>query len=215
MTAPIREIRGVRYRRFRTVFPGERLFFVTGNQIAIEHWAYEVGQHHFDYEVNSRPVLNGRPQAIATTRDALQREFLERKVNTRQVIPVSIGDSDGNRIPEVAMTYGEVAPQIYRSRVEGPEVAWSIIFGLHRHVSTQGAGGTALSIARPNANVVQNAARSANAQQMQSGHNYLMLWIPVDRFGATRLLPNGFGTTDVIGYDPPLHRRIIQWITGR
>ncbi|SFR98511.1 hypothetical protein [Sphingomonas jatrophae] len=216
MTSPYRTIRGTTYRQFRTVFPGSRLFFVSGRDIAIEHWAYEVGQHEFDYEVNSRRTgANGRPEAIATTRDALAREFMEGRAIGRMPIPLSIGDSDGNRLPEVQMTYGEVAPQLYRSRVDSERVAWSVNFVRHYHLNTQGRIGMGLAIARPNANVSASAARTAAAQNMQSGFNYLMLWIPARDFERTELLPGGFGTMDMIGESPTLYRRFVNWVQGR
>jgi hypothetical protein len=50
---------------------------------------------------------------------------------------------------------------------------------------------------------------------MQSGFNYLMLWIPESQFGQTRILENGFGVTDMIGTDISLTQRMINWVTGR
>jgi hypothetical protein len=216
MTSQIRYLKGVAFRQFRTIFPGETLFMLSGRVIAVEHWAYEPGQHEFDYQVNSRQIeASGRPQAIMTTRAALEREFMERRAVSRAVVPVSIGDSNGNRIPEVRMTYGEVAPQIYTSTVNSDRVGWSLSFRSHRHVSTQGTLGTAKSIAKPNASIQSSANRSARAQNMQSGFNYLMLWIPESQFGQTRILENGFGVTDMIGTDISLTQRMINWVTGR
>ncbi|HEU0044687.1 hypothetical protein [Sphingomonas sp.] len=63
--------------------------------------------------------------------------------------------------------------------------------------------------------VGQHANRSANAQQLRSGHNYLAVWIPTTSLATTRVLPGGFGVIDLIGTDPPLYRRVIQWITGQ
>lgn len=216
MPSQIRYLKGVPYRQFRAIFPGETLFLLSGRMIAVEHWAYEPGQHEFDYQVNSRQVeANGRPQAIMTTRTALEREFMERRVVSRAVVPVSIGDSNGNRIPEVQMTYGEVLPQIYRSTVASSKIGWSVSFRQHRHVSTQGTMGTAKSIAKPNASVMRNANRSARAQNMQSGFNYLMVWIPESQFGQTSMLENGFGVTDLIGTDISLTQRVINWVKGQ
>ena len=212
----MRTIRGVAYRRMRAIYPNESVYLITGNQIAIEHWAYEIGQHYFDYEVNSRSVgPDGRPTAIASMRSGLEREFMERRVNTRGAIPVSIGDSDGNRIPEVGMTYGELAPQIYQSRVAGPQVAWSIKFRRQQYVAAQTPTRTALTLAGRKPDPVHHAENSVRAQNMQGGHNYLVLWVPASSFSATRFLPNGFGVLDYIGENPPLYRRIWQMVTGQ
>ncbi len=97
------------------------------------------------------------------------------------------------------MTYGEVAPQIYQSKVASPVVAWSINFKSHRLVAAQGAIGSAGNAVRPNKNAVSVAQASANLQNIRAGFDYLMVWIPVRDFARTRILTNGFGTTDIIG----------------
>lgn len=84
MVSPIRVIGGTPYRSYRIINPGGNLYLLAGSSIAVETWALDWGQHEFDYEVNSRPIDGrGRPTAIATTRSALQREFMERRVVSR------------------------------------------------------------------------------------------------------------------------------------
>ena len=78
MSGEIRVVRGIAYRRLAIVNPGSALFFTGPKRIAVETWALDWGQHEFDYELNSRATDGqGRPQAIASTEQALAREFLD------------------------------------------------------------------------------------------------------------------------------------------
>ncbi len=148
MSGEIRVLQGTSFRRVGTINPGENLYIRAGAVICIETWALDWAQHDFQYEVNSRQTVQGVPEAIATTRSALQNEFVERRVVTRMPIPVSVGDSNRNHIPEINLTMGEVSPQIYRSRLNSSPLAWSIKFKYHRSV---GAGG--------NVGAVRNATK--------------------------------------------------------
>lgn len=196
----IRTIRGVQYRQFAPVTPGNRLFMTCGSMIAIETWAVTWGQHDFVYEVNSRST-NGadQPLSIATTRKALEREFVERRAVNRLFMPFSVGDSDGNKIPEVEMTYGEVAPQVYQSKEASAVVAWCINFKRHRLVAAQGSVSAVRNTVRPNKNAPFVAQASSNLENVPSGFEYLMVYVPVREHPAARIYTNGFGTMDVIG----------------
>ena len=143
----IRVVRGIAYRQLRIIAPGDALFFTGTHRIAVETWALDWGQHEFDYELNSRATdPQGRPQPIATTEQALAREFMERRVVSRQMIPISVG-MDGSR-PKVAMTMGEVSPQVYESRVPTDVVAWSLHFRSHRLVAAASFPGRVKANAR-------------------------------------------------------------------
>lgn len=215
MADEIRVVRGVAYRQLAILNPGDALFFTGPHSIAVETWALDWGQHEFDYELNSRAVdAQGRPQAIATTDNALAREFTERRVVTRQPIPISIG-LDGGR-PKVAMTTGEVTPQVYRSKVAGEAVAWSLHFRAHRLVAfATGGRSSVMNAARPNANASAIAQATVAGQANPSGFDYLMVRVPVTDFARFRILPSGFGVRDLIGRDPGFFERWTARIFGK
>ena len=121
MAGPFRVIEGIAFRSYRIVNPGENLFVIAGGRVAVETWALDWGRHEFDYELNSRGLdARGRPGAIATTRSSLTNEFIERRAVSRQPIPISVAANGLTRAPDVAMTLGEVRPQVYTSRLHGP-----------------------------------------------------------------------------------------------
>lgn len=215
MTAQTRWLRGELYRNSGLINPGENYYFTAGGKICVETWALDWGQHVFDYEVNSRGTRNGNPGPIATTRRALQNEFLERRVVTRQPVPVSVGDSNGNWIPEVAMTMGEVAPQIYTSRSTGSPLAWSISFRGHRSVAAGGTLSAGRNAVRRNPSAREVARGSAQMNAIPTGYNYLVLWVPVADLSAFRVFESGFGVADFVGTDPTLWERWMAWVTGR
>lgn len=212
----VRTVRGVEYRPLAIVNPGDALFFTGTRRIAVETWALDWGQHEFDYEVNSRRLDNtGKPEAIATTERALAREFLERRAVLRQPIPVSVGFPNG-LVPQIRMTMGEVAPQIYESGIPGTMVAWSLRFRHHRLVAA--ATGTMSSVKNgavrnPNADAISRA--SVTGQAVPSGFDYLMVRVPVAEYARFRILRTGFGVTDLIGTEPGLIQSWIARITGR
>ncbi len=215
MSVETRSLHGVTFRQMGTINPGEAIYFRAGSQICVETYALDWGQHDFNYEVNSRTTRGGAPQAIATTRRALQREFMERRVVTRQPIPISAGDTNGNRIPEVAMTMGEVSPLIYRSRLTSSPLAWSINFMSHRNVAAGGTVSAAGNAARRNSNAPAVARGSARMSAAPTGFNYLMLWIPASDINSFRFYDGGFGVTDMIGTEPSAWQRWSSWVTGR
>jgi hypothetical protein len=211
MPGSMRIINGTQFRPFRIVNPGENLYFTSGRMVAVETWAVEWGKHEFDYELNSRPLdPRGRPQAIATTREALEREFLERRVVSRYPVPVSFALNGTRRLPTVEMTYGEARPQVYTSRVDGGQVAWSLHFRSHQHHGA--VGGKRASQGRNMAG--PGPSGMGRAEGLATGFNYLMVYLPVNDHGGARPYPNGFGVTDLIGREPTMLERWTAWITG-
>lgn len=208
MSDDIRVVRGVAYRQLAIVNPGGALFFTGAYRIAVETWALDWGQHEFDYELNSRAAdAQGRPQAIATTEAALAREFMERRAVMRQVIPISVGADSGR--PKVALTMGEVSPQVYESRVRTGVVAWTLHFRSHRLVASAQFG------LRVKGNVAAVAQTTVTGQMNPSGLDYLMVRVPVAEYARFRILPGTFGVTDVIGRDPGLVERWTARVFGR
>jgi hypothetical protein len=118
-------------------------------------------------------------------------------------------------MPEVAMTYGEVAPQIYRSKQTSPAVAWSIVFKGHRHVVAQGSLAAGRNAVQRNKHATTGANGSANMRVMATGFNYLMLYVPMTDFARTQVLDGGFGTTDLIGTEASLLQKWHSRIFGR
>lgn len=207
MGSDTRTIKGTTFRQFATVEETQKLFFVSGQTIAVETWALMMGQHEFDYQLNSRETSpDGLPQAIATTEGALDREFLERRVVFRSPIPLSVAFPNGLK-PVADITYGEVVPQIYKSRVRTSTVAWSLNFKKHYLNSVQGKFGTAKGAVSPSSGALATAQMSAAAQNIATGLEYLTVYVPVADFGKTRRLNDGFGVNDVIGQNP-------SWIDG-
>lgn len=138
MAGGLRVVDGVTWHQFAIVNPGQSLYFLAGNSVMVETWALDWGKHEFDYEINSRQTANGKPQAIATTREALQREFMERRVVSRYPIPVSIGVNGLPALPDVELTLGEAKPQVYVSRIDASQIAWSLNFRSHRYAGAVG-----------------------------------------------------------------------------
>ncbi len=197
-----RIIEGELFRSFRIVSPGQNVYFQGIGVIAIETWAVAFGQHYFDYEVNSRPLrADGKVEAVVTTRKALQEEFLERKIVSRQPVPFSISKGSGSVIPQIAMTYGEVSPIVYKSKNFTAKVAWSIHFESHRHVAAMGSVTSARTASKrnPAAPIISEGTRAL--QNTPSGDNYLMIYGLAEHFSKYVALANGLGTVDVIGIE--------------
>lgn len=214
MSGPVRVFDGVPFRNYRVLNPGQNLYLVAGTRIAVETWALDWGKHEFDYELNSRSLVGGRPGAIATTRTALQREFLERRVVTRYPIPVSVGFNGMNKLPDIALTLGEVKPQVYTSKMAGPQLGWSLAFRSHRHHGAVGGKRASTSRVGPNASstTMPGSGRGAG---LATGFNYLMVYLPVADFATAREMPGGFGVMDMIGTDPSLWDRWTARIFGQ
>jgi hypothetical protein len=212
MSADSRTISGREFKPFRVVNPGQNLYFAAGRSIAIETWALDWGKHEFDYELNSRPMSTaGRPSAIATTREALEREFLERRVVSRYPVPVSVAMNGIDRAPTIELTLGEARPQIYATRLPSATVAWSLNFRAHRHHG--GVGGKRASQGRSmSPGSPPGIGRGAG---MATGFNYLMIYLPTADWAKAQLYPAGFGVMDVIGQEPGLIERWTAWITGK
>ncbi|WP_146151020.1 hypothetical protein [Allosphingosinicella deserti] len=212
MAGATRVIDGKAFQQFRIVNPGENLYFTAGRSIAVETWALDWGKHEFDYDLNSRPTTqDSRPVAIATTREGLQREFLERRVVNRYPVPVSVAMNGVRRAPTIELTLGEARPQVYESKVPSAVVAWSLNFRSHRHHG--GVGGKRASQGRATgAGSPPGIGRGAG---MATGFNYLMVYLPVEDAVSVRRYQNGFGVVDLVGSEPGLIQRWIARVTGQ
>ena len=118
------------YRLVATVDEGQTLYLQAGRTIAVEKFDMRIGKSEFDFQVNSRPVRGGRPDAIAARRDSLDREFMESRVKSNIMgLPISLGNIAAmSQDKRVALSYGELRPQIFRSSVTTATVAWRIWF---------------------------------------------------------------------------------------
>lgn len=118
------------YRLVATVDEGQTLYMTAGRAIAVEKYDMRIGKSEFDFQVNSRAVRGGRPDAIAARQDGLDREFMESRVKSNLMgMPVSLGNAATMvRERRVALTYGELRPQVFRSSVKTAPVAWRIWF---------------------------------------------------------------------------------------
>lgn len=139
--------------------------------------------------------------------NTLAREFLERRVVTRAIIPISFG-MDGHR-PEAKVTMGEASPQVYESRVSSETVAWSLHFRAHRFVAAAQFG------ARVKGNVSEVARATIAGQANPLSLNFLMVRVPVADFSRFRISPAGFGVFDYIGRNPTLIERWMALVFGR
>ena len=118
------------FRLVATVYEGQSLHFASGTVISVEKHDMRPGGTEFDFQVTSRPVRNGRPDDIMARRRSLDDEFVESRVKTNILgLPVSLGNAAAMaRDRRLELTYGEARPQVFRSRVSTPEVAWRIWF---------------------------------------------------------------------------------------
>lgn len=88
------------------------------------------GGTEFDFQVNSRPFRGGKPEAIAAMQSSLDREFAESRVKSNLFgLLLSYGNmNEMRRQRRIELSYGELRPQVFPSRVAGPRVAWRIWF---------------------------------------------------------------------------------------
>jgi len=123
-------IGGKSYRLVATVDEGQTLYLQAGRAIAIEKFDMRIGKSEFDFQVNSRPIRGGRPDAIAARQESLDREFLESRVKSNVMgLPISLGNAAAMvRDRHVTLSYGELRPQVFRSSVKTTPVAWRIWF---------------------------------------------------------------------------------------
>ena len=187
--------------------PGQYLHFLAGRKISVETYAIEAGGHDFNYQVMSRATVDGKPESILTTQKALEREFFEKRHVQRTFAPVSIGPApDG---PKVAITYGEVSPQVYESKVETDIVAWTVQFLWHRLAKAGGARLSASKTVRARQGVaVGQGTAQLNALPDMAAH--LRIHIPSMDASKYKLLIDGLGTRDVIGIED---NSIRGWLT--
>ncbi len=115
--------------------------------------------------------------------------------------------TSGGRI--AVETYGEVNPQVYQSKLTNKALGWAIHFAQHRLVAAQGTIGSLKNAITRNKNAVAVAESSSKLQNIATGSEYLMIYIPVAEYRTTRLYRNGFGTKDVIGTDSSWLTRVL------
>lgn len=172
-----------------------------------------------------------RGKGVATTRTALDREFLERRVKTNLAgLPISVGNVAAvARGGDAELTYGEIAPQLFESRVPTIPVAWTVRF-VRSHYA--GGGGTSARLNRPspakapkavaNAQAWANGAASARAGGGRSpGPDIRIVGIDatlrvyVEQADRARYMraSRPFGKRDLIGYEPSWYERLWLGLT--
>ncbi|WP_132073220.1 hypothetical protein [Sinorhizobium americanum] len=170
-------------------------------------------------------TISGNPISIATTQHALRNEFFERTVVHRSPVPVVFGKgNDGES--KVRLQPNDIRAQVFDTKEPGDVIAWSVIvtnISYNGTLSTLGAAKTAATRIRQNAssNPVQqqklrdgavgdrnNAERDAYSSQTGDPSHMIRVFIQSSALSMYRQYPDGFGTSDVIGYDPSLVDRI-------
>ncbi len=118
------------FRLVGTVDEGSSLYFSGGRSIAVEKFDMRPGGTEFDFQVNSRAFRGGRPQAVASTQAGMDNEFMEARVKSNLVgLPLSYGNiNEMRRQRRIELSYGELRPQVFTSRVAGAPLAWRIWF---------------------------------------------------------------------------------------
>lgn len=135
-------VNGKLYRYVRSIDEGQTLYFMAGREIVVERFDMRPGGCEFDFQINSRP---GRGP-IAAMRSGLDKEFDEPRVKSN-FFGVPIRPSDAIAMAQarrVTMTYGEIAPKVYRSKVMTSPVGWTIWFK-----RTYYAGSASLPFVKP------------------------------------------------------------------
>ncbi|BCI71853.1 hypothetical protein SPKIRA_26830 [Sphingomonas paucimobilis] len=152
------------FRLIATVDEGQTLYFTAGKAIAVEKYDMRIGKSEFDFQVNSRPVRGGRPEAIAARQQSLDREFMESRVKSNLFgLPVSLGNAAAMvKDRRVALSYGELRPQIFRSSVSTRPVAWRIWFRRTRY-SGQASGKGIRNAPKPAASAKAQASAMGSA----------------------------------------------------
>lgn len=208
-TSQIKIIDGTSYMPVWFPNPGDYIHFIAGNKIAVETFAVEAGTHDFNYEVNSRHTSNGNPESILTTENALKEEFKERRYVNRSFIPISADFSVGIKNIKADITYGEVTPAIYDSKVKSPLVAWSIEFKWHRLVMAEKIKKAKTARGKRKQDII--AARGTAAlESLPDLNGHLRVYVPSSDIQKFSKLKQGFGTTDIIGTNSGI---IEEWIT--
>lgn len=145
-----------------TIYQGQVLYFTAGATVAVEKHDMRPGGTEFDFQVTSRATRNGQPEPIMAMQSSLDREFLESRVKTNLYgLPLSLGNGvEMVRQRRVELSYGELRPQIFHSKVETNPVAWYIWFKQAHYVG---------SAARPMLRApTATAARTRLADQAQT-----------------------------------------------
>jgi len=157
-----------------TVDEGQTFCFFAGSTIAVEKWDARPGSTEFDFQVMSRAAPDGRAGAIMSSREGLYREFNEARVKSNLFgLPISGGNvvavARGRAAPE--LTYGELQPQVFRSRVTSNLVAWTLWFPRAHYVGMGGVPripGTAKPSAAARAGAATARAEGAAAMGAMS-----------------------------------------------
>jgi len=219
-----------RFLLVATIEEGQNLSFYAGQMIAVEKTDMRPGGTEFDFDVHSRPTRGGVAENIMTNRTSLRDEFIERRVKTNvRGLLISPGNAvavlRGKAPPE--LTYGELQPQVFRSRHRTDPVAWTINF---RRAWYAGQGSK--TVRRPPqaqwATVAQKAGRQANGSASAGAHGnagpapgqadggvglptldaILRLYVREADLTRYRPSPRPFGTGDMIFDQPGIFQRL-------
>ena len=208
------------FRLVATIDEGQTLFFKAGKRIAVEKFDMRPGGTEFDYQVTSRGVHDGKPEAVAGMAAGFDREFLENRTKSNPLgLPVNVGNAIAMaRDRRIALTYGELRPQVFNSPIKTAQVGWRIWFNRAWYA---GAGGRPSRTANGGANARVSARASARIGAMSvtpraglasggigalgNDAGILRVWVPVDDGYA----PTGpFDRHDVVGRPPSITDRI-------
>lgn len=171
MTGKVIRIGRDQFRLVGTIYEGQTLHFASGAVIAVEKHDMRPGGTEFSFQVTSREVRDGKPVDIMAMRRTIETEFLESRVKTNILgLPISAGNAIAMvRNRGVEFSYGELQPQVFRSKVRTKSVAWRIWFdrayytGAARRPSLRAPQGEAASRAANQAQSRANASASAHA----------------------------------------------------
>ena len=227
MTA-LKNYKGLLFTPVRDVAEGAAFYFLAGRTICIEKYSFVEGATEFDYSVNSRVTRDGQPEKLMAMANSLRNEFFVHRIASRYPIPFNFGKTgtgsalDPNSY-EWAITYGEVAPQIFESKqglpsFNGP-IAWSVRFK-RAWVNSNPSPTSALNrlrqgVSRPSARRLQtigrsdvpNSAYGARLDALASDF-FLRIWINALDEPVFKALAEPVGEGDVIFQDPTLLDRL-------
>jgi hypothetical protein len=216
------------FRLVATIYEGQTLHFAAGAVIAVEKHDMRPGGTEFSFQVNSRATRDGRPETIAAMQRSLDDEFMESRVKTNILgLPISIGNAAAMvRNRNVALSYGELAPQIFRSKVRSNPVAWRIWFDRAYYAGaaskpalrapTGEAAGRLSAQAQTRANASAAAGAASRTQNGEAGggiaplHTGALLRLYVLEGSPYRPYGRPFGQGDLIGVERPWYVRAGQ-----
>lgn len=193
-----------------TIDETQSLSFLAGTAIAVEKMDMRPGGTEFDYQVNSRGVRNGRPEDIMVMQNSLDREFMEARVKSNVYgLPVSIGNLMAMaRGAPLELSYGELRPQVFTSKVTTDPVAWTIHFkrayysGVATRPSLSRPSGTAVDKLANQATTRADASASAGAATATGGARNRSAPGNVQPIGVDAVLRLYVRETDLSRYKP-------------